>query len=205
MTAPLILPMRRSLALGAMALTLLLGGGCASPSSTSPTTSSTARQPAAGGSAQQRELARGRQLGIPTYRPDQVGYFAAHYCTASAHSPTCKCQSKQATSRNGNDAGQLGRFLIALHDRPQSVKAELDQINAGCSGAPSLAPAAGSPRPRPTAPPAPPVQTKTCQRGTATLIDGATKCLQPGEFCSPSHQMEYRSAGFTCDADGRLH
>jgi uncharacterized membrane protein len=39
---------------------------------------------------------------------------------------------------------------------------------------------------------------KVCERGTPARINGQSKCLQPGEYCSLSSQRQYERYGFEC-------
>jgi hypothetical protein len=39
---------------------------------------------------------------------------------------------------------------------------------------------------------------KVCHRGTPARINGASKCLQPGEYCSLSAERQYERYGFEC-------
>jgi hypothetical protein len=41
----------------------------------------------------------------------------------------------------------------------------------------------------------PPAQAASC---TYARIGGATKCLEPGEYCARRYQSQYRRHGFTC-------
>jgi hypothetical protein len=64
------------------------------------------------------------------------------------------------------------------------------------SGAEAVPVVAGSP---PQA-----IVAKHCKRGTPAVIGGASKCLQPGEYCAARHNRQYRHYGFVCRG-GRLH
>jgi hypothetical protein len=39
---------------------------------------------------------------------------------------------------------------------------------------------------------------KVCHRGTPARINGATKCLQSGEYCSLSAERQYERYGYEC-------
>lgn len=47
------------------------------------------------------------------------------------------------------------------------------------------------------------IHTGTALACTKAKIGGATKCLQRGQFCSPSHKRQYPRYGFHC-VRGRL-
>ena len=42
------------------------------------------------------------------------------------------------------------------------------------------------------------IAAKVCHRGTPARINGATKCLQSGEYCSLSAERQYEHYGFEC-------
>lgn len=42
------------------------------------------------------------------------------------------------------------------------------------------------------------VAANVCHRGTPARINGATKCLQAGEYCSLSAERQYEHYGYEC-------
>jgi hypothetical protein len=43
-----------------------------------------------------------------------------------------------------------------------------------------------------------PMARTACSRDTPAIIDGAHKCLGPGEYCRLSDQRQYERYGFIC-------
>lgn len=42
------------------------------------------------------------------------------------------------------------------------------------------------------------IASKVCHRGSPARINGSTKCLQSGEYCSLSAEHQYEHYGFEC-------
>jgi hypothetical protein len=42
------------------------------------------------------------------------------------------------------------------------------------------------------------VEARVCHRGTPAQIDGKSKCLQAGEYCSLRDQRQYQRYGYEC-------